>query len=347
MAEAAQAPEDRARGELMQLILGFQVSQAIRVAATLGIADLLSAGPRTGAELAAATGTHPGSLYRLMRALAAAGVFQEDAARGFSLTPVGEQLRSGAAGSCAPLAELMGRPSTWQAWGDLAYAVRTGNTAFNHVHGQGVWEHRAKHPEEEEAFDHAMSARTAQFEQVVLAACDFGRFGHIVDVGGGDGTLLARILVAHPGVRGTLLDRPKTAARAEAAFASLGLTDRVHAVGGNFFVGVPEGGDAYLLKYILHDWGETAAADILRSCRRAMRPGAAIIVLERVIGPPNAAAHGKFMDLHMLVMTGGRERTREQFAVLFREAGFRLTSVTPTSTPVWVIEGVPEPSSMP
>jgi hypothetical protein len=347
MGEASRLPEDRATAELMQLILGYQMSQAIHVAASLGLADLLSAGPRTGAELAAATGTHPGALYRLMRALAAAGVFFEDARHAFSLTPVGEQLKCDAAGSCAPMAELMGRASTWQAWGDLAYAVRTGNTAFDHVHGQGVWEHRARHPEEEEAFDRAMSARTEQFERAVLAVCDFGRFAHIVDVGGGDGTLLTRILVAHPGVRATLFDQPRTAARAEISLASLGLSARTQAIGGNFFVGVPEGGDAYLLKYILHDWDDTAAVDILRSCRRAMRPDAALIVLERVIGPPNAAAHGKLMDLHMLVMTGGRERTRDEFAALFHQAGFKLASVTPTASPLAVIEGVPEEASAP
>jgi len=346
MGEAPHPTEDRARAEIMQLILGFQVSQAIRVAASLRLADLLVSGPKTSAELAAATQAHVGSLHRLMRALAAVGVLCEDVEGGFSLTPVGAHLRADIPGSCAPLAELMGRPSVWQAWGDVLYAVRTGNSAFDHVHGHGVWEHRVRHPTEGEVFDRAMAARTEQFMEAVLAACDFSRFAHTVDVGGGDGTLLFKILAAHLLVRGTLFDRPETIARAEASLASLELSVRCQAVGGNFSVSVPEGGDAYVLKSILHDWNDTAAVDILRACRRAMKPGARLIVIEHVIGPPNAAARGKFLDLHMLVMNGGRERTREEFAALFREAGFRLTSVTPTSTPLSVIEGVPEEAAV-
>jgi SAM-dependent methyltransferase len=333
--------EDRARASLMELILGFQVSHAIHVAATLGVADLLASGPMTSAALATATQTHPQALYRLLRALAAVGVLNEDAERGFALTPVGAHLRSDIAGSCAPMAELMGLRSFWAAWGDLAYAVRTGNTAFDHVHGRGVWEYRAQHPEEAELFDRAMAARSEQSIDAVLAAGDFGRFAHVVDVGGGDGTLLARILAANPHARGTLFDQPPTAARAGPLLASLGLAERCRAVGGNFFVAVPDGGDAYVLKNILHDWDDTAAGGILASCRRAMRPGARLIVLEHVVGPPNAAARGKLLDLHMLVMNGGRERSRDEFAALLHQAGFRL-AVTPTSAPLSVIEGMAE-----
>jgi SAM-dependent methyltransferase len=222
--------------------------------------------------------------------------------------------------------------------------VRTGTTAFDHVHGADVWEYRASHPEEGEVFDRAMAARTEEFADAVLGACDFGRFAHVVDVGGGDGTLLAKILAAHPRARGTLFDQPQTAARAQSALASLGLSTRCQAVGGNFFESVPEGGDAYLLKWVLHDWDDSASVDILRTCRRAIKPGGTLIVFERVIGPPNAASEGKFVDLNMLVMNGGRERTRDEFAALFGRAGFRLNSVTPTPTPLCVIEGVPQNS---
>jgi SAM-dependent methyltransferase len=346
MGQDSRSTEDRARAPLLELILGFQVSHAINVAATLGVADILASGPMTSAQLAMATQTHPEALYRLVRALAAVGVLNEDAERGFSLTPVGAHLRRDIAGSCAPMAELMGLRSFWTAWGDLAYAVRTGNTAFDHVHGRGVWEYRAQHPEEAELFDRAMAARSEQTTDAVLAACDFGRFDHVVDVGGGDGTFLARILATHPHVRGTLFDQPATATRAEPLLVSLGLAERCGAVGGNFFVVVPEGGDAYVLKNILHDWDDTAAVGILASCRRAMKPGARLIVLEHVIGPPNEAARGKFLDLHMLVMNGGRERSQEEFATLLARAGFRLTSVTPASAPISVIDGVPEDTSV-
>jgi hypothetical protein len=282
------------------------------------------------------------ALYRLMRALAAAGIFREHNDRRFELTPVGELLRSAIAGTQAPMARLVGRPSYWQAWGNLPYAVRTGSTAFDHVHGYGVWEHRASHPEEGQVFDRAMAARTEQFAEAALAACDFSRFAHVVDVGGGDGTFLAKILAAHPRARGTLFDQPQTVARGQSSLASLGFSTRCQAVGGSFFVSVPEGGNAYVVKWILHDWDDTAAVDILRACRRAMKPGGTLIVFEHLVGRPNTDSEGKFADLNMLVMNGGRERTRDEFAALFGETRFRLVSVTPTSTPLFVIEGVPE-----
>jgi hypothetical protein len=328
--------------DLSELLMGFRVSQAIHVAATLGLADLLAFGPKNIGELAEATDTHPPALYRLMRALASAGIFREDDHRRFELTPVGELLRSDVAGTHAPMAQLVGRPNYWQAWGDLLHAVRSGETAFNHMHGAGVWEYRASRAQEGEVFDRAMSARTEQLADAVLQACDFRRFAHIVDVGGGDGTLLAKILAAHPRIRGTLFDQPQTIARAESSLASLGLSTRCQAVGGNFFVSVPEGGDAYLLKWILHDWDDAAAVDILRACRRATKRGCRLLVFERLIGLPNTASEEKFADLNMLVMNGGRERTRDEIAALFDESGFRLVAVTPTSTPLFVIEGVPE-----
>ena len=328
--------------DLSRLLMGFRLSQAIHVAAALGLADLLLSGPKTSGELAEATNAHPLALYRLMRALSSAGVFRELDHRRFELTPVGESLRSDVAGTLAPMAQLIGGPSYWQAWGDLLHAVRSGETAFNHVHGADVWEYRASHVQEGEVFDRAMAASTEQFADAALAARDFSQFAHVVDVGGGDGTLLAKILTAHPRTRGTLFDQPQTIARAQLSLASLGLSTRCQAVGGNFFAGVPEGGDAYVLKWILHDWDDTASVEILRACRRAMKPDGTLIVFERLIEPPNTGSEGKFGDLNMLVMNGGRERTRDEFAGLFGQSGFRLVSVTPTSTPLFLIEGLPE-----
>jgi len=330
--------------DLSKLLMGFRVSQAIHVAATLGLADLLVSGPKTSGELAQATDTHPLALYRLMRALASAGIFREDDHHGFGLTSVGELLRSDVAGTHAPMAQLVGRPSYWQAWGDLLHGVRSGETAFNHVHGADVWQYRASHTQEGEVFDRAMAAHTDRFAAAIAEVCDFGRFVNVVDVGGGDGTFLARILTANARVHATLLDQPHVIARAAASFESLGLSSRCRAVGGDFFVSIPQHGDAYLMKWILHDWDDKAAIDILRICREAMKPTSRLLVIERVIGPPNAGREGKFADLHMLVLTGGRERAREEFAALFGQSGFRLASVTPTATPLSVIEGVLESS---
>jgi hypothetical protein len=328
--------------ELSKLLMGFRVSQAIHVAAGLGLADLLASGARASDELATATNTHPMALYRLMRALASAGIFRERDHRRFELTVIGELLRSDIAGTQDPMAQLVGRPSYWQAWGDLLHAVRSGETAFNHVHGVDVWEYRASHAQEGEVFDCAMAAHTDRFAAAVAEVCDFDRFASVVDVGGGDGTFLARILTAHPRVHATLLDQPHVIARAAASFESLGLSSRCRAAAGDFFVSVPEGGDAYLLKSILHDWDDKGSADILHTCRKAMKSTSRLLVVEHVIGPPNTGPEGKFADLHMLVLTGGRERTRDEFAALFGQSGFRLVSVTPTSTPLFVIEGMPE-----
>src|SRR5687767_3346379 len=192
---------DKAKAEVLELVLGFQISQSIRVAASLGLPDLLSAGPKTSTELSVAASAHPASLYRLMRALAAVGFLHEDDSGRFSLTVHGHALRSHVPGSCAPTAQFHAGPSAWSAWGNLLHAVRTGATAFDHLHGKSVWAYRAEHAGEADVFDRAMAAGTARAAEALLAACDFGRFATVVDVGGGDGTLLARILAANPRIR--------------------------------------------------------------------------------------------------------------------------------------------------
>jgi hypothetical protein len=331
-----------ARASLLDLINGFQASQALHVAAILGLADLLDAVPRTADDVAGLTNTHPIALYRLMRALAAIGVFHEDEEHRFGLTAVGEFLRSDVSGTHAPMAELVGRPYFRQAWDALIMTVRTGKTAFDHVYGKDVWQFRTECADEERIFNRTMATATERFAEAVLDVCDFGRFHHIVDVGGGDGMFLAKILAAHPRTRGTLFDQPQVITRGTAAVESAGLPGRCQALGGNFFVSVPELADAYLLKWILHDWDDTASIDILRACRRAMHPASRLLIVEHVIGPPNTSREGKFMDLSMMVLTGGRERTRDEFSSLLAEAGFRLVSVTPTATPLSVLEGAPE-----
>src|SRR5688572_7531086 len=255
---------------LRRLVNGYQVSQAIHVATVLGIADHLTEGSLSSDELAAATESHPDALYRLLRALAAVGVFREEPGRRFGLTPLGECLRADAPQPVGPWAAFTMSAPQWEAWGALLHSVRTGENAFRRVHGEDVWAYRARHPEAGAAFDRAMTGMTRLGTEAVLAAYDFSRFRTIVDVGGGHGALLASILGRYPGARGVLFDQPHVVAGAAAVLREAGVADRCEVVSGSFFESVPAGGDAYLLKQIVHDWEDPEAAALLRVCRRAI-----------------------------------------------------------------------------
>jgi hypothetical protein len=316
--------------ELLRLINGYQVSQAIHVAATLGIADRLAGEPRSVDELALATDTHAPSLYRLLRALAAIGVLTELPDRRFALAPLGEGLRGEDPESSTAWAAFIGRPSHWSAWSHLLHSVRTGENAFSALHGVDVWAYRIEHPEEAEIFDAAMTALARRVTAAVLDAYDFGRHAVIVDIGGGHGALLAAILERHPQVKGVLFDQ---AAVVEAAAP----IDGCRIVGGSFFESVPAGADAYILKSVLHDWEDESAVAILRTCRHAAPAGSALLIIERRLGPPNDEPAAKFSDLNMLVGPGGRERTLDQYAALLEAAGYRLIGETPAGA-VTVIE---------
>jgi hypothetical protein len=333
---------ERPSTALLRLVNGYQVSQAIHVAAKLGIADLLADGPRGSDDLAAATDTHPPTLYRLLRALASVGVFREEADRRFALTPLGECLRADASEPVGGWAAFIGEPYIWQTWASLIHSVRTGENAFRHVHGMDPWTFRAGHPELSAGFDRAMMVRSRQVSQAVLAAYDFGRFASIIDVGGGNGAFLAAILAEHPGMRGVLFDQPHVAAGAAPILEGAGVAGRCQIVGGSFFEDIPAGCEAYLFKAILHDWDDERCIQILQTCRRAMAHGAALLVVEQELGPPNEGAAAKFSDLNMLVAPGGQERTPEEYAALFAGAGFRFTGATPTGSGVSVFEGVAE-----
>jgi O-methyltransferase domain/Dimerisation domain len=326
---------------LGRLIVGFQVSQAIHVAATLGVADLLADGPRTSDELAVATDAHAGSLYRLLRALSSVGVFHEDDGRRFSLTPMGALMRSDVPGSLRGWAMHVGRPYFQEAWGHLEHSVRTGDNAFQHVHGTDVWAYRAERPDESAIFDLAMESLTGAANRALLDAYDFGRFASVVDVGGGNGALLAALLGEFPAMRGVLLDQPHVVANAAAVLERAGVADRCEIVGGSFFDEVPAGGDAYTLKSIIHDYEDDRAVTILRVCRRAMAADAALLLIERIVGPPNEDPRAKFSDLNMLVAPAGRERTLQEWDALVTLAGFRLTTATPSTSGLAVIEAAP------
>ncbi len=333
--------EEASSETLTRLLTGAQVSQAIYVAATLGVADLLSDGPRTSEALAAETGAHAGSLHRLLRALAAIGVFREDDQKRFALTPLGELLRREVPGSLHGWAAYVGRPYYRAAWSDLEHSVRTGENAFRHVHGTDIWSYRAEHPDEGETFDRAMESLTASSNSALLDAFDFGRFATVVDVGGGNGALLSALLGAHPAMRGILFDQPHVVASARSTLEAAGVADRCAVVGGSFFEEVPAGGGAYALKSILHDWEDREAAAILGVCRNAMTPEARLLLIERIVGAPNEDARAKFSDLNMLVAPGGRERTIEEWHALLASEDFRLDEATPTASGHFVIEASP------
>lgn len=325
---------------VIQAISGFWSARAVYIAAKLGLADLVQDGPKTADELAVLTGTHAPSLYRVLRALAGAGWFEEDASGRFRPTPLTAGLQTGAPGSLRSLAITELGEEHYPAWGDLLFSVNTGKLAFDQVFGMPNWEFWASHPENAQTFNQAMSELTAVLEPVVLAACDFSGFNTIVDVGGGRGTLMASILRKYPTARGVVVDLPHVIELGRQHINEQGLSPRCELVARDFFERVPEGGDAYILKYIIHDWDDERSIAILKNCHRAMSPNGRLFVIEAVIPSGNEPFFHKFMDLNMLVMTGGRERTEAQYRALFKMGGFDLSRITSTPTEVAVLEGV-------
>lgn len=329
---------------MLQMLSGFVVSRALYVAVKLGLADLLRDGPRGGDELAQVTGTHAQSLYRVLRALSSVGVFAEDEQNRFVLTPLAATLQTDVPGSLAAWAILQLGEENYQAWGEMLHSVRTGEPAFNHVFGMGVWQYRAQHPETENAkiFDEAMANLIGFYNAAVLARYPFSTFEKVIDVGGGDGSLLIALLQAHPTMKGVLFDLPHVAPKAKKRLAEADLASRCEVMAGNAFTSVPGGGDAYILSRVLNSWDDERAIAILRSCHRAMESHAKLLLVERVlparVQQATAVQPLVMSDLTMLVMTGGRERTASEYESLLRAAGFELTELIPTQSVMSVIE---------
>ena len=259
---------------LSQLVSGYRVSQAIYVVVKLGIPDLLADGPRGSDELAEATGTHVGALYRVLRFLAGVGLFEERAPHQLSLTSLGAGLCTAAPGSQPVQVLRQLDPSSWEAWGQLLHSVRTGETAFDQVHGMGFFAYLGQHPDAARIFDQAMTSNTARSGTAITRAYDFSGTGRLVDVGGGQGLLLATVLQAYPTMHGVLFDRPEVVAGAPAILEAAGVAERCQLVAGDFFEAVPAGGDGYVLRQILHDWDDARATEILKNCQQAMQgPG--------------------------------------------------------------------------
>jgi hypothetical protein len=323
------------------MIDGYRVTQLLHVAAKLGLADLLAAGPQSSAELAAQTGTHAPSLDRLLRALSSFGIFREEASDRFALTALAEPLRTEVPHSVRGLAMFVGDPQSWLPWGDLAQTVITGDQAFPRVFGLDNWTYRASHPAANAIFNGAMTSNSRRDIAAILAAYDFAPFPTVVDVGGGPGALLTGILQAHPALRGILFDQPHVVEQAPPLLAAAGVAGRCAVVAGDFFQEVPSGGDAYLLRRIIHDWDDADSVAILRVCRRAMLPQGKLLLIEAVLGPPNRPDPARLSDINMMVAQGGRERTAEEYAALLAGAGFALTRVLPTAWHCSIIEAAP------
>jgi SAM-dependent methyltransferase len=327
---------------LMNLVRAGRVSQAINVAATLGVADELAAGPRHADDLARAVGAHPAALHRLLRLLADFGVFAHRADGRFALTSLGELLRSDEHTSLRGMVMFLESPFLRSAWTNLLESVRTGDAAFDGVHGTNLFGYLRNHPDDAVVFDQGMSGVSRLLTAAILDVYDFSRFGSVVDVGGGDGALLATILARHPAVRGVLVELPEVASRAAEALAASGVADRCEVVVGDMFVSVPEGGDAYLFARVVHDWDDAAARRILATCRAAMPHGGRVLLAEAVLPEGNEPSAARLVDLEMLVI-GGRERTEPEYRQLLADAGLELTRVVPSAGPYSLVEAVAAP----
>jgi hypothetical protein len=323
--------------QMLKLAMGYWVSQACAVAARLGIADRLAAGARASDELAREVGANPDALYRLLRCCASVGVFAEQADRRFVLTPVGETLRSGGPGSLRDFLIAETAPGHWLPWGRLHEAVIEGKPQTHATLGSDIFTFYAQNPDEAAPFNRAMANLSAIVAGEVAASFDFAAYGTVNDVGGGHGALLATVLEKFPRTRGVLFDLPHAIAEARPLFAAQGLAPRCELVAGDFFERVPAA-DVYLLKAILHDWDDASATRILKSCRAGAAPGAKMLIVEMIVPADGASSFAQLMDLNMLVMLTGRERTPAEYGALLEASGFRVDRLIPTHTPYGIIE---------
>ena len=330
---------------LRQLAFVMRASRALYAAAELNIADFLASGPMTSAELAAAVGADAATLRRLMRALVAHGVFEEETGDRFRLNAAGELMRRDVPGSQRAAVLFTAGNTQWQLWSDFLECVRTGRAVVERVFGKTIFERNAQNPEEAELFSQAMASFSAPLSAPLMAAYDFGSIRRIADIGGGTGRLLADLLAAHRNARGVLFDLPNIVTGAPAILAASGVEARCEIVGGSFFDGVPPGADAYVLRAILHDWDDDRAIAILANCRKAMTDNAILLIIERVLpdkAAPGRAADSYLIDLEMLVNApGGRERTEAEFRAIVTAAGFGAIRVVPTSTATSIVEARP------
>lgn len=323
---------------LMSLINGYRATQAIHVAVLLGIPELVAERPRHGEDLAVTTQTHPASLLRLLRTLKALDLLREDADGWFSATPSGQLLTSASSKSLRAWAHLMGSGRMWAAWGGLLQAIRSGQSAFQQIHGASVWDVRRAHDDDGRLFSLAMREATHNLAAEILTNVDFSGSSHVIDIGGGDGTLISRILGEWQHLRATLFDLPYAIENLDPMTLSDCAADRVEVISGDFFSGIPHGGDTYILKHVLHDWSDPEAEKILRQCRTAIEGSGRLLIIERLLGHDNESLEANLADLHMMVVTGGRERSHDEMMSLLQRCGFTVAKITQLSAGRFVVE---------
>ena len=345
-AETAQAQQDSASPSappeivLTQIMLGSLAAQTIYVTAKLGIADLLAEGPKSVEELATATETHAPSLYRILRAAASLNVFTEQDNRVFALNPNAQPLLSGAPNSLRDIAIFMGEEWHWQVWGKTLYSVKTGESAWKQMHGDDVFGYFGMNPGAAGIFNRAMSSLTALATKAVVEGYDFSGINTLVDIAGGHGRLLTDVVEANPNIHGVLFDLPHVIEGARENVAESKAADRIEFASGDFFISVPAGADAYMMKHIIHDWDDERALNLLKNIKQAMNPNGRVLLVESVIADGNNQDFGKLMDIEMLVSPGGKERTAAEYHELLERAGLRLTRIVPTRSSYSVIEAV-------
>jgi hypothetical protein len=328
-------------GGLLRMASGFVTSQVLYVTAELGIADHLASGALSAQDLASKTGTHADALARLLRALVAFGILKCEGENSFLLTPTGELLRTDVPGSQRATVRFLNGPWFWRAWENLSHSVRTGEPAFDRVWGMSNFEYWACHPDVSEIHDEAMAGLTAMETAQVLAAYDFSQFRAIADVGGGNGAFLAALLRQHPKVTGLLADLPHVVSLAPSVLQQAGVANRCEVVNCDFFEAAPSGGDAYILKHVIVDWGNDRAEKILRNCHNVMRASAKLLVIDMILPehPIPEAAIAYVADMTMLAQTpGGRARTQGEFQKLLESAGFECTRIIRTGGTADIIE---------
>ena len=335
------APASPPQAQLMQMAMGFCASYLLRAAVQLSLADHLADGPLTADQLAALTHAHAPSLYRLLRALASIGLFAEDEAHRFSLNALAEPLRADAPGSVHNSILSVTGPLFTIPWSRLDYCALTGKPSFDANFGVPFFEYLRTQPEEAAWFSDLLIGLNDADAPAAATAYDFSSFSHIADIGGATGHILATILTAHPGPRGTIFDLPHNHAAATELIAARGLTDRIDFLPGSFFESIPEACDLYLLSHVLHDWSEPECLIILTNCHLAMPPGSRLLILEMVLPEGNTFHPGKMLDITMLATTQGQERTEAEYRTLLHKANFQLTRVIPTTSAISIIEAVP------
>ena len=325
--------------QIVEMVMAQFVSRLIHLTATLKLPDYLSDGPKTADELARLTATHAPALYRIMRTLASLGLFTEDAAHRFALQPLGAALKSGTPSHATAL--IMGGEIVARSLDHLLYSVQTGKTGFQNSFGVPLFDWLGGHPMEASLFNQTMVGIHGMEPPAVAAAYDFSAFKTIADVGGSTGNMLAAILSRHMAPRGVLFDLPHVVRDAPAFIAQRGLTGRIQIEPGSFFERVPAGADAYILSHVIHDWNEDQCLTILGHCRRAIGSAGRLLLVEMVLPPGDTPHPGKMLDMAMLTIPGGEERTETEYAALLDKAGFRLTRVVPTASLVSIVEAAP------